>query len=96
MGAPVAAGRIASWKLLLVAFVVLALLSGAAGDWIGVHAIVGAFGAGVVTPREFRDQVIDKLESITLILLIPLFFALTGIRTNLIFTSGTGSYGDLD
>ncbi len=80
---------------MLVAFVVLALLSGAAGEWIGVHAIVGAFGAGLVTPREFRAQLIDKLESITLILLIPLFFALTGIRTNLIFSSGAGSYGDL-
>jgi Kef-type K+ transport system membrane component KefB len=80
---------------ILVAFVVLALLSGAAGEWIGVHAIVGAFGAGVVTPREFRAQLIDKLETMTLVLLIPLFFALTGIRTNLIFSSGAGSYIDL-
>jgi len=79
----------------LVAFVVLALLSGAAGEWIGVHAIVGAFGAGIVTPREFRAHLIDKLESITLVLLLPLFFALTGIRTNLIFSSGAASYGDL-
>jgi Kef-type K+ transport system membrane component KefB len=80
---------------ILVAFVVLALLSGAAGEWIGVHAIVGAFGAGIVTPREFRAQLIGKLESITLVLLIPVFFALTGIRTNLIFSSGSGTYADL-
>ena len=79
---------------ILVAFVVLALLSGAAGEWIGVHAVVGAFGAGIVTPREFRAQLIDKLESITIVLLLPLFFALTGIHTNLIF-SGAGSYWDL-
>jgi Kef-type K+ transport system membrane component KefB len=79
---------------ILVAFVVLALLSGAAGEWIGVHAVVGAFGAGIVTPREFRAQLIDKLESITIVLLLPLFFALTGIHTNLIF-SGAGTYGDL-
>jgi Kef-type K+ transport system membrane component KefB len=79
---------------ILVAFVVLALLAGAAGEWIGVHAVVGAFGAGIVTPREFRAQLIDKLESITIVLLLPLFFALTGIHTNLIF-SAAGSYGDL-
>ena len=88
---------------ILTAFVVLALLSGAVGEWIGVHAIVGAFAAGIATPREFRKPLIDKLESVTLVLLLPLFFALTGIRTNLIFASGgasgsspaAGSYGDL-
>jgi Kef-type K+ transport system membrane component KefB len=80
---------------MLVAFVVAALLSGAAGEWIGIHAMVGAFAAGLITPREFRAQLIDKLETITLVVLIPLFFALTGIRTNLIFTSGIGAYGDL-
>jgi Kef-type K+ transport system membrane component KefB len=80
---------------MLVAFVVAALLSGAVGEWIGIHAMVGAFAAGLITPREFRAQLIEKLETITLVILIPLFFALTGIRTNLIFTSGIGAYGDL-
>ena len=80
---------------MLVVFVVVALLSGAVGEWIGVHAIVGAFAAGLVTPREFRAPLIEKLETITLVLLIPLFFALTGIRTNLVFGAGTGGYADL-
>jgi Kef-type K+ transport system membrane component KefB len=80
---------------ILVGFVVLALLSGAAGEWIGVHSLVGAFAAGLVTPREFRDLLIDRLETITLVILIPLFFALTGIHTNLIFSSGMGAYTDL-
>ena len=80
---------------ILVFFLVGALLAGAAGEWIGIHAIVGAFAAGLVTPREFRQQLIDKLETITLVLLIPLFFALTGIRTNLIFASGGHAYLDL-
>jgi len=79
----------------IVVIVVVALLAGAAGEWIGVHAMVGAFAAGLVTPREFRKALIDKLESITLILLLPLFFALTGLRTNLIFSSGSGAYADL-
>jgi K+:H+ antiporter len=38
---------------------------------------------------------IDKLETVTLVILMPLFFALTGIHTNLLFTSGIGAYGDL-
>jgi Kef-type K+ transport system membrane component KefB len=76
-------------------FVVLALVSGAAGEWIGIHALVGGFTAGLVTPRKFRQQLIDKLEAVTLLLLIPLFFVLTGIRTNLIFKVGAGAYLDL-
>jgi Kef-type K+ transport system membrane component KefB len=79
----------------LLIFIVLALVSGAAGDWIGIHALVGAFIAGLVTPRQFRQPLIDKLEPVTLMILIPLFFALTGIRTNLIFKVGAGAYLDL-
>lgn len=76
-------------------FVVIALVSGAVGEWIGVHALVGAFVAGLVTPRQFREQLVDKLEAITLMILIPLFFALTGIRTNLLFGGGAGVWIDL-
>jgi Kef-type K+ transport system membrane component KefB len=79
----------------LLSFVVLALVSGAAGEWIGIHSLVGAFIAGLITPRRFRQQLIDKLEAVTLWVLIPLFFALTGIRTNLIFKVGAGAYGDM-
>jgi len=79
----------------LLVFLVLALVSGAAGEWIGIHTLVGAFIAGMVTPRQFRQQLIDKLEAVTLWVLIPLFFVLTGIRTNLIFEVGAGAYPDL-
>ncbi len=79
----------------MVVFVVLALLSGAAGEWIGVHSLVGAFAAGLVTPREFRAPLIEKLETVTLVILMPLFFALTGMHTNLLFSTGIGAYGDL-
>jgi Kef-type K+ transport system membrane component KefB len=62
------AKRIDEGKLPLNAmaiFVVLALVSGAAGEWIGIHALVGGFTAGLVTPRKFRQQLIDKLEAVT-------------------------------
>ncbi len=78
----------------ILVFVVLALVSGAVGEQLGVHALVGAFIAGLVTPRRFREQLVDKLEAVTLIILMPLFFALTGIRTNFIFNAGAGMYFD--
>src|SRR5271166_6547212 len=40
----------------MVVFILLALFSGAVGEWIGIHALVGAFLAGLVTPRKFRLQ----------------------------------------
>jgi K+:H+ antiporter len=79
----------------ILVLVLLALLAGAVGDWIGIHALVGAFMAGLATPRKFRQQLIDQLETVTLLLLVPLYFALTGIRTNLIFKTGAGAYSDL-
>jgi Kef-type K+ transport system membrane component KefB len=78
----------------ILVFVVLALVSGAVGEQLGVHALVGAFIAGLVTPRKFRQQLIDKLEAVTLIILMPLFFALIGIRTQFIFNAGAGMYFD--
>jgi len=78
----------------ILVFVVLALVSGAIGELLGVHALVGAFMAGLVTPRKFRQQLIDKLEAVTLLILMPLFFALTGIRTNFMFNAGAGMYLD--
>jgi Kef-type K+ transport system membrane component KefB len=79
----------------ILIFVVLALVSGAAGEWIGVHSFVGAFIAGLITPRRFRALLIGTLEAVVLLVLIPLFFALTGIRTNLIFKVGAGAWLDL-
>jgi K+:H+ antiporter len=78
----------------ILVFVVLALVSGAVGELLGVHALVGAFMAGLVTPRKFRQQLIDKLEAVTLLVLMPLFFALTGIRTKFLFSAGAGMYLD--
>ncbi len=78
----------------ILVFVVLALISGAVGEELGIHALVGAFIAGLVTPRKFRQQLIDKLEAVTLIILMPLFFALTGIRTKFLFDAGATMYFD--
>ena len=68
---------------LLLGLLVMALLFGAAGEWTGIHALAGAFLAGVVTPTQFREELVRTLEPVTLLLLVPVFFALTGIRTDL-------------
>jgi len=51
-------------------------------ETIGIHALFGAFIAGVVMPRatEFRIFLKDKLEAFGSYALLPLFFAFTGLR----------------
>ena len=53
-------------------------------EWIGVHALFGAFVAGLVIPRSqvLTRFVSPRLEAFTGILLLPLFFAFTGLRTS--------------
>jgi Kef-type K+ transport system membrane component KefB len=68
---------------LLSAVVLLILLSSWTTEQIGVHALFGAFTAGLIMPK-FAGLVVqlrEKIESLTLALLLPLFFALTGLRT---------------
>jgi len=52
---------------------------------LGVHALFGAFLAGIVMPRggKMEAENRDRLESVTLVLLLPLFFAYTGLRTSI-------------
>ncbi len=59
-------------------------------DWLGIHALFGAFLVGAVMPKE-HDLVkllAHKLESVTVVLLLPLFFAFTGLRTRIGLVSG--------
>jgi len=49
---------------------------------IGIHALFGAFLAGVVMPATagVRSMLKAKLETLSLVVLLPLFFAFTGLR----------------
>lgn len=62
--------------------VLIGLLSAAATEWIGIHALFGAFFAGVAMPkrREFVAQICLMLEPVAAIVLLPVFFAYTGLR----------------
>lgn len=63
----------------------LLLLAAAATEWIGVHAIFGAFLLGVTIPAESRlaANFLTKLKEPVTVLLLPAFFAYTGMRTDL-------------
>jgi Kef-type K+ transport system membrane component KefB len=58
---------------------------------IGVHALFGAFFAGITWPRigSLSPKVTGNLEKITSGLLLPLFFAFTGLRTSMRLVSGS-------
>jgi K+:H+ antiporter len=63
----------------------LMLAAGWTTDRLGVHPLFGAFVAGLAIPKdgEWAAKSIQKIESVTLALLLPLFFTLTGLRTRI-------------
>lgn len=61
---------------------IVVLLSSWATELIGIHALFGAFIVGAIIPKEgFAQQLADKLEDLVVVLLLPLFFAFSGLRT---------------
>jgi Kef-type K+ transport system membrane component KefB len=66
---------------LYVALIWLALC-GLGADWSGLHYMVGAFLAGAVMDREWFDEtLLDTLRHNVLLLMMPVFFLSTGLRT---------------
>ena len=64
---------------------IFVLLSVWATEALAVHALFGAFMAGLVMPKsgKLREELRNRLESVTSVLLLPLFFAYTGLRTSI-------------
>jgi len=62
----------------------LALGSALYTEWLGIHLLFGSFLMGAIMPKEekFVRYVLDRCETIVVTLLLPLFFAFTGLRTN--------------
>jgi len=67
------------------------LLSALATEWIGIHAVFGAFLLGAVIPHNsvIARTLTDRLGDVVTILLLPAFFAFTGMRTEIGLISGT-------
>jgi Kef-type K+ transport system membrane component KefB len=73
-------------SLEMLGFVIIALLlSAAATDVLGIHPLFGAFLAGVCFPRipRWKEEIRERTDMLIAVLLLPLFFALTGMRTRL-------------
>lgn len=72
-------------KPIVAIFFVILLLSSFTTEVIGIHALFGAFLAGVIMPSNinFRNIFIEKIEDVSLVLLLPLFFVFTGLRTQI-------------
>jgi Kef-type K+ transport system membrane component KefB len=65
--------------------VVVALSSAWVTEQLGIHALLGAFVAGLAMPKAevFVGSITSRLEELLSVVLLPLFFAVTGIRMNL-------------
>jgi Kef-type K+ transport system membrane component KefB len=78
-----------SKSLIAIYFIVL-VFSACTTEIIGIHALFGAFIAGLIIPENLnlRSSFIEKLEDVSTILLLPLFFVCTGLRTQISLISG--------
>ena len=70
---------------MLALMIAVLLISSFTTEAIGIHALFGAFLAGVVMPStiNFRKLLIERTEYISVTLLLPLFFAFSGLRTQI-------------
>jgi Kef-type K+ transport system membrane component KefB len=75
---------------LIALIVLLALISAFMTEWLGIHVLFGAFLMGAIMPKDraFVRYLTSKLESTTVVLLLPIFFALTGLRTSISLVKG--------
>jgi Kef-type K+ transport system membrane component KefB len=70
----------------MLALVLLCMLVSAwVTETLGIHALFGAFLFGVIMPKDhdFVQTLTAKLEDLIIVLLLPLFFAFTGLRTSI-------------
>ena len=57
------------------------IASALATELMGLHYIIGAFLVGAIMPVNLRKPILDRLQVMTVALLLPFFFTLTGMRT---------------
>jgi Kef-type K+ transport system membrane component KefB len=72
-------------KGIMAAVVVFLFACAFVTDVIGIHALFGSFLAGIAMPShgEFRNSLRIRLEHFSSVFLLPLFFAFTGLRTQI-------------
>jgi Kef-type K+ transport system membrane component KefB len=75
---------------IIVVLLVFMLVSSGVTEWLGIHALFGAFFAGAIVPKGngLTEDIRNRLHLPVVTVLIPLFFAFTGLRTNIGLISG--------
>ncbi len=78
----------------LPAILLVVLLAALATEGIGIHALFGAFLLGAVLPHDSRvaQEVTAKSKDLVTVLLLPAFFAFSGMRTQIQLMSGWESW----
>jgi len=72
-------------KAVLAVVLGVVLVSALSTELIGIHALFGAFLAGIAMPTAggFRDKLVVRVENLSAVLLLPVFFVFTGLRTQI-------------
>ncbi|MBJ2345937.1 cation:proton antiporter [Pseudomonas sp. HB05] len=88
-----AEGKLAQ-PMVLVALLAGVMIYGSLTHALQVHAVFGAFLFGLCLPRDQRllDMIIERLEHVSLIILMPCFFALAGLSTTSSAFTGLGAW----
>jgi Kef-type K+ transport system membrane component KefB len=83
--------RRTSLGLMVLAMLVSALVT----ERVGIHAVFGAFLLGAIVPHDSKlaRELGGKLQDLVVVLFLPAFFALTGLRTELNLLTGAGPWG---
>lgn len=78
----------------MAAIFVMLLVSSTITELIGIHALFGAFLFGAIFPKEGKlaETLIERVESVAVVLFLPLFFAYSGLRTQIGLVNGVGEY----
>ncbi|MET0793095.1 MAG: cation:proton antiporter, partial [Polyangiaceae bacterium] len=73
---------------------VLLLASAFTSELIGIHALFGAFLFGTIMPRQgdYAHALAERLEDFVVVALLPLFFAYSGLRTQLGLLHGSADW----
>eukprot|EP01111_Echinosteliopsis_oligospora_P016677 TRINITY_DN7013_c0_g1_i1.p1 TRINITY_DN7013_c0_g1~~TRINITY_DN7013_c0_g1_i1.p1 ORF type:complete len:753 (+),score=196.67 TRINITY_DN7013_c0_g1_i1:68-2260(+) len=89
-------GRQNKTKIQVIAFMlVLMFICAWFTEIIGVHSIFGSFILGVITPREhrFAINITERIEDFIVIVLLPLYFTYSGLRTNINSIASAKAWG---
>jgi K+:H+ antiporter len=84
LGARITTRENLTQNVVALTFVML-LASALASELIGIHALFGAFLFGTIMPRQgdYAHALAERLEDFVVVALLPLFFAYSGLRTEL-------------